>query len=95
MLLINIHIVQGAQRLVGPTESDTGGGEGSPGDPAGHGVSASACPTQARSWAAGAAPALGIRELSGNAGPWGEPGSAGQGCGELETSPAPESLGWE
>lgn len=81
MFLINIPNIQAPQRLVVPTGSDTGGGESSLGDPSGQGLSASASPTPASSRAAGAAPALGIRQLSGNAELWVGPAQWGKAVG--------------
>lgn len=70
MILINIAIIQAPQRLVGPIESDTGGGESSPGDPSGQSLSASTCSTPASSWAVGAAPAQ-PRASGSSLGMWG------------------------
>lgn len=84
MFLINIPIIQAPQRLVGPTGSNTGGGESSPGDPV---CQCMFHPSQQLGSRSNHSPGQ-------QAALWeclavGGPCSAGQGCGQLETSPAP------
>lgn len=95
MFLINIPFIQAQQRLVGPTGSDTGGWWELPRRPIWAGPVSQCMLHPCQQLGSRSSPSPGHQAALWECRAVGGPCSAGQGCGELETSPAPESLGWK